>query len=264
MSRASLQACAGAASQARRAPSRRLRQAQELALGSDPLPQLAPALEDRLVGDLGIGLAAFRRGGDEQAMGMVGKLRDHAPFGLAELGAQRPAAGRLAILAHGGKLEGEQAAERRLGFRMAGEEGIGAFGEHTAEFHGLGRQAQYAVAAADHVGPHVVEEIGEQRQGAGVARRFLRRAAGEIGGKLLALEAGGEQRRGLADHLKQFGLVQRRHVDLAMDGEQRLVVLQGAEEIGAQAHQQHRGADRRPQSESRREKAARCASSERT
>ena len=120
---------------------------------------------------------------------------------------------------------------------MAGEEGVGALGQHAAELHGLGRQAQDAVAAADHVGPHVVEEIGEQRQGTGVARRFLRRAAGEIGGQLLALEAGGKQRRRLADHLEQLGLAQRRHVDLAVDGEQRLIVLQGAEEIGAQAHQ---------------------------
>ena len=210
---------------------------EELALGGDPLAELAPALEDRLMGDLGIGLAAFRRGGDEQPMGMVGELGDHAPLVLAELGAQRPAAGGLAVLAHGGELEGEQAAQRRLGLGMAGEEGIGALGEDAAELHGLGRQAHDAIAAADHVGPHVVEQIGEQRQGAGIARRLLRRAAGEIGGELVALETGREQRRRLGDHLPQLGLAQRRHVDLAVDGEQRLVVLQRAEEIGAQAHQ---------------------------
>ena len=53
----------------------------------------------------------------------------------------------------------------------------------------------------------------------------------------IGLEARGEELRRPAHHLAQLRLAQRRHVDLAVHGIERLVVLQRAEEVGAHAHQ---------------------------
>ena len=54
--------------------------------------------------------------------------------------------------------------------------------------------------------------------------------------KPVGLEPRREQLRRAADDLAQLLLAQRRHVDLLARLEQRLVVLQMAEEVGAQAH----------------------------
>ena len=176
--------------------------AQELALGGDPLAQLAPALEDRFVGDLRIGLALFGRGGDEQAMRMVGELGHLAPFflGNSERGARRrvgsPSSRTVASLS----VNSRRSFSSALG--LAGEECVRTLGQDAAELHRLRRQAQYAVATTDHVGPHVVEEIGQQRQRPGIAGRFLRGAAPEILGQLFAFEPRREQRGRPAEKLR--------------------------------------------------------------
>jgi hypothetical protein len=83
------------------------------------------------------------------------------------------------------------------------------------------------------------EQIGEQRQRAGVLGRFLRRPPGDVGREAVGLEARREERGRPAHDLAQLALTQRRHVDLAVHGIERLVVLQCAQEVGAQAHQHH-------------------------
>ena len=78
-------------------------------------------------------------------------------------------------------------------FGMARQERVGALDQHAAKLHGLRRQAQHAVAALDHLRPHVVEQIGEQRQRAGVLDRLLGGAPRDVGGKPVGLEARREQ-----------------------------------------------------------------------
>ena len=48
----------------------------------------------------------------------------------------------------------------------------------------------------DHILPHVFEEVGEQRQGAGILDRFLGGAPSDVAGKMLGLEPSGEQSGG--------------------------------------------------------------------
>ena len=99
---------------------------------------------------------------------------------------------------------------------MLEQEGVCPLDEHAAELHGCRRQAQHAVAAADHLGPHVVEQVGEQRQRARVLGRFLGRPAGDIVGEMIDLEAGGEKLGRPAHDLAQLRLAQGRHLDRAI------------------------------------------------
>ena len=71
---------------------------QEFALGGDPLTQLVPAPEDRLVRYLGVCLAAFRSRGHDQPVRMVRKIADQAPFLVGKFGTPRQPPSRLAIL----------------------------------------------------------------------------------------------------------------------------------------------------------------------
>jgi hypothetical protein len=96
--------------------------------------------------------------------------------------------------------------------------------------------AQHAVATLDHLGPHVIEEIREQRQCARILGRFLGCASRDIDRKPVGLKACGEQRGRAAHHLAQLRLTQRRHVDLPTRVEQGLVALQRAHEIRTDAH----------------------------
>ena len=64
---------------------------------------------------------------------MIGKLRHQPPFLVRELGARRAPARRLLALAHGGKLQGEDAAKLVLRLRMGGEEVVGAVDQHAAK-----------------------------------------------------------------------------------------------------------------------------------
>ena len=64
--------------------------------------------------------------------------------------------------------------QRVLVPRMASQEAIGALHQHSAQFDGPLRQAQDTVPSPDHPRPHVVEEIGEQRERTGVLGRILR------------------------------------------------------------------------------------------
>ena len=101
---------------------------------------------------------------------------------------------RLAVLAHGGKPQREHAPQRVLGLGMRRKEGIGALDQHAAELDRGRRQAQHAVAALDHLRPHVVEQVGQERQRAGVLGRFLGRPPRDVGRKPVGLEARRQQR----------------------------------------------------------------------
>src|SRR5271166_55061 len=114
--------------------------AQKLALGGDPFLELVPAAENRLVRDLGVGLARLGRDGDEKSVGIAGKLGDKSPFVVRELVAGRSAPRRLAVLAHGRELEREDAPERILGARTLGEKLVGALDKYPAELEGFRRK----------------------------------------------------------------------------------------------------------------------------
>jgi hypothetical protein len=60
-----------------------------------PFAQLVPTLENHLVRHLRIRLTGLGRGRDEQAVGMVGKLRDELPLLVRELGPECATPGRL-------------------------------------------------------------------------------------------------------------------------------------------------------------------------
>ena len=119
---------------------------------------------------------------------------------------------------------------------MLGEKPVGALDQHAAELEGLRRKPQHAVPGLQHLSPHVVERVGEERQGAHVPDQILRGALGDDVDEPFALEARAEQLRRTAHHLAQFLLAERRHVDLQASLEQRLVALQGPVEVGAHAH----------------------------
>src|SRR4029434_2543740 len=99
---------------------------EKLALVTDPAAQLIPAPEDRLMCHFRVGLAAFGRRRDKQAVWMVGKLCYQPPFLVGKLGTQRAPPRRLFALAHVGKLQGQDAAEVVLRVRVIGEKGVGA------------------------------------------------------------------------------------------------------------------------------------------
>ena len=91
---------------------------------------------------------------------------------------------------------------------------VGAVDEHAAKLEGLRGKAQCAIAVAHHLRPHVVERVGQKRQGAYVLDRILCRAAGDDVDKPFGLEPRPEQLRRPADDLTQLLLAQRRHVDV--------------------------------------------------
>ena len=120
---------------------------------------------------------------------------------------------------------------------MGGDELIGSIHQHAAKLDRRRRQAQEAVPVRVLAPPHVVEQIGKKRQGARVLGGFLRRVARDIVSQMIGFEAGAKQRRRFAHHLAQLRLTQRRHIDFSMRVEERLIVLQVTEKIGAHAHQ---------------------------
>ena len=96
--------------QARRAARSPRFPGEKLALRGNPIAQLAPSPEDRLsCARFGVCLATLGCCRDEQAVGMIGKLGHQPPFLVCELRAGGAPARRLLALAHGGKLQGENA-----------------------------------------------------------------------------------------------------------------------------------------------------------
>ena len=98
---------------------------------------------------------------------MVGELADQPPFGIRELGARGTPPRRLAVLADRSELQGEQMPQGFLDAGPARDEIARTLGEHGAEIDRGGRKAELAIAAGNHLCPHIVEEIGKKRQGAG-------------------------------------------------------------------------------------------------
>src|SRR5262249_58045679 len=76
------------------------------------------------------------------------------------------------------KLQGEDAAKLVLGFRVVGEKGIGAIDQDASKLEGLSGKAEHPVTALQHLRPHIVERIRQQRQGTDVLDRILRGAPG--------------------------------------------------------------------------------------
>ena len=83
---------------------------------------------------------------------------------------------------------------------------VGAVDQHAAKLKGLGGKAQRPVTLLHHVRPHVVERVGEERQGAHVLDRVLRGASGDDIDEAFVLEPGGEQLGRPAHNLPQFRL----------------------------------------------------------
>src|SRR5262249_61387776 len=102
--------------------------------------------------------------GNDKTVGMICKLTDQPPFFVRKLGTPRAPPRRLLTLAHGGKLQGQDAAKIVLGFRIRGEEGVGAVTQYAAKLEGLSGKTQNPIGALHHLRPHIVERIREQRQ----------------------------------------------------------------------------------------------------
>ena len=124
---------------------------------------------------------------------MIGKLGHQPPFLVCELRAEGAPARRLLALAHGGKLQGENAAELIFRVRMGGSECVGAIDQHVPKLEGLSGKTQNSVAPLNHVLPHVVECVRQQRQGAHILDRVLGRSAGNDVREPLGLEPCREQ-----------------------------------------------------------------------
>ena len=75
---------------------------------------------------------------------------------------------------------------------------------------------------------------------------FFGRAAGDVGGEVIGLEARRKQLGRAAHHLVQLRLAQRRHFDTMIRLEQPLIVLQRAGEIRPQTHQRAQTRVRQP------------------
>src|SRR5262249_6734220 len=88
---------------------------------------------------------------------MIGELTDQPPFLVRKLGAQCASSRRLLALTHSGKLQGEDAAKLVLGFRVGGEERIGAVDQHSPKLERLSGKADHPITAFHHLRPHVVE-----------------------------------------------------------------------------------------------------------
>ena len=162
---------------------------------------------------------------------MIGKTRGEAPLGVRALLAIRRPPHRLALGRNDGELEREQPAQRGFLVGIGLEELLRASREHAADIDRLRRQPQLGVAARDHGGPHVGQEIGEKRQCA-------RRGGGGIGDAdrdLVILEADAERGGGRGHDRVQLRAIEGRHVDVRMASEQRFVRLQLVEVVGPQA-----------------------------
>ena len=169
---------------------RQIRNSRSPSIHSRSLSQRA---ENRLVCHLGVvsptsGVAVTR-----SQLGWSASSTDQPPFLVRKFRTISTAPRRLAVLAHGRKLQGEDAAKGFLGIRIARDKRIGALDQHKTEINGVCRQAKLTIAARDHVLPHVFEGVGEQRQGAGILDQFLGGAPGDVAGKMLGLEPSGKQ-----------------------------------------------------------------------
>jgi hypothetical protein len=65
----------------------------------------------------------------------------------------------LAIFAHGGQLQREDAAYLVPGIWMGSEENVSGLDWYSPYLNRLRRQAKHNVAAVDHLCPHIVQEI---------------------------------------------------------------------------------------------------------
>ena len=119
---------------------------------------------------------------------------------------------------------------------MGGEECVGAVDQHVPKLEGLSGKTEHSVAALNHLRPHVVERIRQERQGTHVLSRVLGRPSGDDVHEPLGLEPCREQFGRPAHDLVQLRLAQRRHFDQAMNGIKRLVLLQVAEKVRPHAH----------------------------
>ena len=130
-----------------------------LPLCGDPIAQLVPASEDRLVRHLSIGFSAVGGHDNEKAIGMVGKLGDEPPFLVRELRTWRALPGHRAVLKYGRELQRHYPPQRSLGAQMRLEKFSSAIDEHAAELKRLCGKTEHTVAAFHHMRPHVIERV---------------------------------------------------------------------------------------------------------
>jgi hypothetical protein len=94
---------------------------------------------------------------------MIGEIADEPPFSVGELGTLRAPSCRFLALAHGGQLQSKDAAKLGLVIRMGGEKGVGTIDQHAAKLERLRGETQHPVAPPQHLRPHVVQRVGQQR-----------------------------------------------------------------------------------------------------
>jgi len=79
---------------------------------------------------------------------VIGELADQTPFLIRKLGARCATPRRLLALAHGRKLQGEDAAKLVLVFGVVGQKGVGAIDQNASEFEGLRGKTEACTARA--------------------------------------------------------------------------------------------------------------------
>ncbi len=211
---------------------------QEFPFGIYPLTQPLPAPEDRFVRNLCIGLATFDRTcRNQQSVRMIGQFRNQLPLVFRKFGTQRPPTRWLTIRAHRRQLECEKPLQSLLCARPVVDERVSALSQDPAEFDCCCRQPQLAIAAIDHLGPHVVQQIRQERQFCRILGRFICGSTGDIRSQPPRLEPCAQECGGAADDFSQISLSQGRHIDFLVHAEQRLVPLQLTEKIGPQTHE---------------------------
>jgi hypothetical protein len=115
------------------------------------------------VGHFGVGFAAFWSDRDKEPIGIVRKLRYKTSFLLGKLRAGRTPPRRFTVLAHRRAAQRQHTSQRRLGGRMSCKKSVGTVDQHTAKLEGLRRQAQRAISLTDHMPPHIIKRVGQQR-----------------------------------------------------------------------------------------------------
>src|SRR5579862_2189790 len=110
---------------------------QELSFSSDPLVQLAPASKNRLVSDLGVGLASFRGGDDQEPVWVVGKLGNKPPLLVGKLRTSSATPGRLVALAYRRQSQRQHPPQRSPRDGVGRKKLVGAMHQHAAKFEGL-------------------------------------------------------------------------------------------------------------------------------
>ena len=128
---------------------------------------------------------------------MIRKLADQPPLLIRKFLSRGAPTRWLAVFAHRRELQCEDTSKDILGIGMPGNERVRTIYQHATKLDGLRRQAKIAVAALDHAAPHIIEEIGQEWQRAGILDRFVGRPVRDVESEMIGLKTDGYKLGGL-------------------------------------------------------------------